>query len=87
MVMRIRYAIAIVAASLALGGATYAVAQDDEPACPPGSHFIITEPDGSTLEIRRDIRELPPGAYITAGGIRVDRDGVVTGGTVECIEP
>jgi hypothetical protein len=84
--MRTRYAIAIVATSLALGGAGYALAQDDEPACPPGSHFIVTKPDGSTLEIRRDIRELPPGAYIMAGGIRVDRDGTVEGGEVECLE-
>jgi hypothetical protein len=88
--MRQRLAIFGVTAVVVAGGTAYAIAQDRDfvaDVCPPGSHFIVTEPDGSTLEIRRDIRDLPPGAYITAGGIRVSRDGVVKGGKVECIDP
>jgi hypothetical protein len=87
---RQRIAIFATAACVVAGGSAYAIAQDRDfvaDICPPGSHFIVTAPDGSTLEIRRDIRDLPPGAYITAGGIRVSRDGVVKGGKVECIDP
>ena len=95
-----RYAIVAVVCALAIpvalaegaGGTT-------EGSCPPGSHFkvTVTSPNGevSTLEIQRDLRDLPPGAYVTADGggsqIRVNQDGAVqaSGGKVDilCIRP
>ena len=84
----------ITAALVVAGGTAYAIDPDASyedliGACPPGSHFKVTQPNGDTLTIERDIRELAAGSEISSNGITVHQDGTVTArnGEVECIEP
>ncbi len=90
-----RYAIVAVVCALAIPVALAEGAGDTtEGSCPPGSHFevTVTKPNGdtSTLTVERDLRDLPPGSYVTADGgghISAYQDGTIqaSGGEVDIL--